>query len=108
MATFVEIWKEMNEETLKARVDRIKVKVRLMFSRFEKERELRQKAEDRVAELEAELGRQQNLNARLARELESVKVAGVLTPDHRDVESTRAFLSGLVREIDKCITFLSH
>lgn len=98
----------MSEETLKDRVARIKVKVGMLLSRYESERQQRIDTQKRVKELEDELRRLKGINERLSLELESLKVANVLTPDHRDVESTRAFLSGLVREIDKCITFLSH
>lgn len=43
----------------------------------------------------------------LNRQIEYLKVASVLTPNHHDVEETRAILSELVREIDKCINQLS-
>ena len=49
---------------------------------------------------------QQRISVRDA-EIERLKVTSVLTPDHKDVEATRAFLSELVREIDKCIAQLS-
>ena len=46
-------------------------------------------------------------NRRLQAEVEFLKVATTISPDRADVEATRATLSRLVREIDKCITELN-
>ena len=44
----------------------------------------------------------------LRQRIEHLTVVTTLAPDHRDVEHTRAFLSGLLRDIDKCISELSE
>ncbi|MCM1519384.1 MAG: hypothetical protein NC098_01195 [Lachnoclostridium sp.] len=97
----------MDEDSFKSRVDRIKVKADLLTSRYRSELDRRLQAQARVAELEAEVARQQSIIRHLELSVEELRVASVLTPDHGDVEATRAFLSGLVREIDKCIAILS-
>lgn len=105
---FVEIWNRMSEESLKDRVDRIKVKIQMLQSRYDGERAMRIQAESRVAELQDELTALQKDNQRLSREIEMMKITGVVASTHRDVEWARSYLSGLVREIDKCITILNH
>ena len=64
-------------------------------------------AHKRIDELEAVIVRQKRELQERDRQIEYLKVASVLTPDHRDVEATRAVLAELVREIDKCINQLS-
>lgn len=97
----------MDEDSFKSRVDRIKVKADMLTSRYRSELDQRLSAQARIAELEAEVDRQQSIIHRLELTVQELRMASVLTPDHSDVEATRAFLSGLVREIDKCIAILS-
>ncbi|MDE5786081.1 MAG: hypothetical protein K2H98_06050 [Duncaniella sp.] len=98
----------MDQVALRDSVNRIKVKAGMLLSRYEAEKQQHQQAMERITEIEEELLRQQKLIAGLEREITTLKMASVLTPDHRDVEATRSYLSGLVREIDKCINLLSH
>ncbi|MDE5828426.1 MAG: hypothetical protein K2H48_00415 [Duncaniella sp.] len=98
----------MDQVTLKDSVNRIKVKSRMLLSLYDNEKQQHRQARERIAELEEELRQQKRLNATLEQENMTLKMASVLSPDHRNVEATRAHLSGLVREIDKCITLLSH
>ncbi|MDE6485627.1 MAG: hypothetical protein K2L14_09585 [Duncaniella sp.] len=98
----------MDQNTLRESANRIKVKTRMLMTLFATEKEQHRQARERIAALEEELRQQQRRNAGLEQEIMTLKMASVLSPDHRDVEATRAHLSGLVREIDKCITLLSH
>ena len=92
---------------LQQRIDRLQSKARLLADRYKVVKRGREEAEGRVAELQAQVLRlERELSLRDA-EIERLNVSSVLTPDHKDVEATRTFLSELVREIDKCIAQLS-
>lgn len=92
---------------LQQRIEKIESKAALMVERYEHLRQAKAAADNRVATLEATLGQLRREIAERDREIERLKVVTVLSPDHADVEATRALLSELVREIDKCINKLS-
>jgi len=89
-------------------IDRVTAKMQLLLDRYALIDERREQAVQRVADLEKEVARLQEENRRLAAEVEFLKVATTISPDRADVEATRATLSKLVREIDKCITELNE
>lgn len=92
---------------LQQRIDSLTSKASLLTDRYKAVRRAKEEAEEQVAELQAQIARlERELSAKNA-EIERLKVTSVLTPDHRDVEATRALLSELVREIDKCIAQFS-
>lgn len=78
-----------------------------MVERYELLVKAKKAAQLRVTELEAEVEHLRREIAERDRQIEYLKVASILSPDHRDVEATRAVISELVREIDKCINQLS-
>lgn len=92
---------------LQHRIEKIEAKAALMVERYELLRQAKAAADDRVARLEETLERQRREIEERDRQIEYLKMVSVLSPDHRDVEATRALLSELVREIDKCINKLS-
>lgn len=92
---------------LQQRIDKIEAKGALLAERFTLIRDAKRQADGQIAELNATIAGLHRDIADLTRQVEFLKVASVLTPDHRDVEETRAMLSELVREIDKCINQLS-
>ena len=59
-------------------------------------------------ELSSTIKKQQQEIDRLQQEVEHLKVVTTLTPKREDVEKSRAFLSKLVRNIDKCIAELKE
>ncbi|MDE6090767.1 MAG: hypothetical protein K2G41_08705 [Duncaniella sp.] len=79
----------------------------MIVERYERLRQMLAEANGRIEELNATVESQRREIAERDRQIEYLKVASVLTPDHRNVEATRALLSELVREIDKCINQLS-
>lgn len=94
-------------DNLQQSIDRLKAKAALLTERYIIVDKAREEALAQVAELQT---RVRDLSRQLAlrdAEIERLKVSSVLSPDHYDVEATRQFLSGLVREIDKCINQLS-
>ncbi len=92
---------------LQERINKIEAKAALMVERYGHMRDALVDAHKRIDELEAVIVRQKRELLERDRQIEYLKVASVLTPDHRDVEATRAVLAELVREIDKCINQLS-
>lgn len=94
-------------DNLYQRVDSIKAKARLLVERYRALKQSKAEADVKIEELTAVIRSLERQIADRDREIERLKVASVLTPDHHDVEETRAFISDLVREIDKCIARLS-
>lgn len=92
---------------LQERINKIEAKAALMVERYGQLRQALADARGRIDELEDVIARQKRELEERDRQIEYLKVASVLSPDHHDVEATRAMLSGLVREIDKCINQLS-
>ena len=82
-------------------IDRVSAKMQILLDRYAIVNRRREEALARIADLEREQ------NRRLQAEVEFLKVATTISPDRADVEATRATLSRLVREIDKCITELN-
>lgn len=89
------------------RIENIEAKATLMVERYEKMRKAKEAAEERIAELEAVIDRNDRMIDELNRRMEYLKAASVMTPGRDEVESTRALLAGLVREIDRCINKIS-
>ncbi|MCH5325918.1 MAG: hypothetical protein J1E29_01805 [Duncaniella sp.] len=94
-------------ENLHQRVDTVKAKARLLTERYRALQQSKTEADQRIDGLEATIRSLREQIAQRDREIERLKVASVLSPDHGNVEETRAFISDLVREIDKCIARLS-
>ncbi len=92
---------------LQQRIDKIEAKGALLAERFILIRDAKRAADEQIADLNATIAGLRRNIADLNRQVEYLKVASVLTPDHHDVEKTRSMLSELVREIDKCIHQLS-
>lgn len=95
-------------ENLKQTLERLRGKTDLLTQRYRALLQEKQVADMRNEELTALNQRQQQEINRLQQEVEYLKVVTTLNPDHKDVEKSRAFLSGLVREIDKCISELKE
>ncbi|MDE6283263.1 MAG: hypothetical protein K2L97_04655 [Muribaculaceae bacterium] len=68
----------------------------------------RDKALERIAALETELAAANTKVSRLEQEVEFLRIATTIAPERKDVEQTRALLTQLVRDIDKCIADLKE
>ena len=84
---------------LQQTIDRVNAKTQILLERYALIRRRRDEAEAKVAELEAALTKLQ---------AEFLQIATTLTPSRKDVERSRALLTELVREIDKCIADLNE
>ena len=92
---------------LKHILERLRGKLDLLTQRYVTLLQEKQAIEERNNELIALTQKQKQEINRLQQEVEYLKVVTTLNPTHKDVEESRAFLSKLVREIDKCIAELN-
>ncbi len=91
---------------LKHTLERLRGKTDLFTQRYQALLQEKLVADKQNEELTLLTQRQQKEIERLQQEVEHLKVVTTLNPDRQDVEKSRAFLSKLVREIDKCIADL--
>jgi len=92
---------------LQQTVSRIAAKSRIILERYElMKRQLKADAE-KIGQLEQDINRMRAENERLRSQVDYLKMAAIVAPEREDVERTRALLSNLVREIDKCIADLT-
>ncbi len=92
---------------LQQTVSRIAAKSRIILERYElMKRQLKADAE-KIGQLEQDINRMRAENERLRSQVDYLKMAAIVAPEREDVERTRALLSNLVREIDKCIADLN-
>ena len=104
--TFVKIWISMAGELQQA-IDRVNAKTQIVLDRYAIMQQRLVDSAARIAELEKQLAAAREEAHRLSLEVEFLKVATTISPTREDVAKTRAMLSELVREIDKCITELN-
>ena len=95
-------------DDLKARLDSISNKAKLLTELYVGLRQEKQSADSRIEELNNIVNNQQKEIERLTQEVEYLKIATTIVPDRNQVENSRAILSKLVREIDKCILELKE
>lgn len=93
---------------LQETLERISNKAALLTERYGILRQEKDSADAHIEELKETILKQHKEIELLRQEIEYLKIATTITPNHKDVEKSRAVLSGLVREIDKCISELSE
>ena len=97
----------MADDNLKQTLERLRGKAEILGNRYRLLLQEKQQADVRIEELEKLSQKQKSEIAKLQQEVEYLKVVTPLTPNRDDVEKSRAFLSKLVRDIDKCISELN-
>lgn len=95
-------------DKLKQTLERLRSKTDILTERYHKLLQEKQQADVSIEQLKIETQKQQKEINRLQQEVEHLKVVTTLSPNREDVEKSRAFLSKLVRDIDKCITELKE
>lgn len=95
-------------DELKQILERLRGKADILVERYRILLQEKQQVDMLVKELTSLTQKQQKEIDRLKQEVEHLKVVTTLTPDRKDVEKSRAFLSKLVRNIDKCINELKE
>lgn len=93
---------------LQQTLQRISRKAETLVDRYNFVDEQRRKAEERVTELEATVAQLTEEISGLQDRIEYLTVVTTTFPQRENVEKSRALISRLVREIDKCITDLSE
>ncbi|MDE6079113.1 MAG: hypothetical protein K2G35_03515 [Duncaniella sp.] len=92
---------------LQQRIDRITSKAAIIAERYALMVKAKAEADRRIADLERENRELWQEVANRDAQLEEMRIASALAPDHHNVEEARNLLTELVREIDKCIKQLS-
>lgn len=87
---------------------RIVRKAESLSERYEAVLKSKHEADARVEELEKEVYRQNEEIRYLRSQIEYLTVVTVADPQRKDVEQSRATITRLVQEIDKCIADLSE
>ncbi|MBO5297266.1 MAG: hypothetical protein J6B03_06690 [Candidatus Homeothermus sp.] len=87
---------------------RISRKAESLTERYNALYQAKKEADETIAGLEKKIAGQEEEIRILKSRVEYLTVVTTAIPDRRDVELSRARISELVREIDKCITELSE
>lgn len=95
-------------ESLQQRLDSLRAKTSLLLERYRLLQQDHEAARQQIAELSRANELQRRELDKLGQQVEHLRVATALAPNHSDAEAARTFLSGLVREIDKCIAQLTQ
>lgn len=88
--------------------EKLVAKAALLAEKYNLLLEDRNQALAHIQELEAQLDSQAKELEKLRQEAEYMRMASVLAPNRQQIEVTRALISGLVREIDRCIADLTE
>lgn len=86
---------------------RIIAKANLLAQRYEALLKAKEEAEAKIASMQAELNARDRELKIIRQEVEYLRTAAVISPSRDQIEDTRAIISGIVREIDRCIADLS-
>lgn len=93
---------------LKQTLERLQGKSDILIERYRILLQEKKEANMYIEELSSIVQKQKQEINKLQQEVEYLKVVTTLTPNRNDVEKSRAFLSKLVRDIDKCIAELKE
>lgn len=93
---------------LKRRLDSVITKAHLLRQRHEQILAEERRQQARIEELTAQLEQRDKEISRLRQENEYLRVVHSITPSREEVERSRAILTELMRDIDKCIADLGE
>ena len=82
-------------------------RVRQMILQYEELKKENEELFAMVGELEDEIKRLKESREQASKDYESLKMAKMMEISDGDIESAKRRLSGLIREVNKCITLLS-
>lgn len=95
-------------QSLRQRTESIRAKCHVLTERYKQLIAYKREADATMKRQQAEIERQQTEIARLENELRCLKLATTIAPTDEERQSARELLTGLVREIDRCINELTH
>ena len=104
------MWKfgEKMTENLKEQLDRVAAKAGLIVERYRLKAQQLEQAQTKVAELEEKLTACEKELEKLRVDNEYLRVVTNISPDRKDIEKVKSLISGLVRNIDRCILDLNE
>lgn len=94
-------------ESFETRLSSLSKKTELLLERYRLIAEQRDEAYRQIRDLNGQLDKARKQIRELSTEVEYLKVVNSMEPAAGDTEKTRALLSELVWEIDKCISQLN-
>ena len=94
--------------SLQETIQNLKAKAAIILDRHDLLVKENEAARERIQQLEATILTLRKEVERLTLETEYLKVATTIAPTGADIARSRAILTELVREIDKCITDLNE
>ena len=95
------------DDSLQAVLDRLRSKSEILTERYEAILEAKKVADERILALEKENEQQRGEIEQLKQQVEYLQIARSISVDRETAERNRAFLSDLLRDIDKSISQLS-
>ncbi|MDE6368990.1 MAG: hypothetical protein K2K94_07115 [Muribaculaceae bacterium] len=93
---------------LKQQLERVAAKADLIVERCKQLTQQRDEALAQLAELRQLLSEREKEAEQLRVDNEYLRVVSALCPDRKEVENARSLISGLVRDIDRCILDLKE
>lgn len=104
------MWKfgEKMTENLKEQLDRVAAKAGLIVERYRLKAQQLEQVQTKVAELEEKLTACEKELEKLRVDNEYLRVVTNISPDRKDIEKVKSLISGLVRNIDRCILDLKE
>ena len=93
---------------LKQQLERVAAKADLIIERCRRLTIQRDEALAKAADLERQLAERDSEIGRLKVDNEYLGLASALCPDRKEIENARSLISGLVRDIDRCILDLKE
>ena len=93
---------------LKQQLERVAAKADLIVERCKQLTQQRDEALAQIAELRQLLSEREKEAEQLRVDNEYLRVVSALCPDRKEVENARSLISGLVRDIDRCILDLKE
>lgn len=92
---------------LQQTIERVNNKAKILVEKYATLLKAKEDADMRIEQLSEQVEQMKKTIETLQSQVEYLRIATTLTPNRRDVEHSRAILSGLVREIDRCIADLT-
>lgn len=93
---------------LPQRIESVKSKAYVLTQRYTELLTAKREADAQINELKTLVAQQDEKIRLLSQQLEYMRVTTILSPDRNDLAHSRAILSQLVRDIDKCINELTQ
>ena len=91
---------------LQQQIERVQAKTRVLGEKYKLVKQQRDAAREEIADLRAQLLARDASVEQLKQRVEYLTVASAVNNTTGALESTRAIIAGLLRDIDRCITDL--